>query len=117
MLHLRLGRAASILILCSTQVGEASADDEGCTVFLCLSNPAGWAAVSQCVPPVERALKNMAKGRVPRCEFSGGAGGSDARIAWIEVPGPLDADGKRTVQTVRVLEYRDAAGATRRLEF
>lgn len=110
-------RTILALLLFCTSVGESRADDEGCTVFLCLSNPAGWAAVAECIAPVQRAFKALAKGRVPQCTFSSGAGGSDARIAWVQETVPATADAPETVQYVRVLEYRDARGATQRITF
>jgi hypothetical protein len=110
-------RTALALLLFCTNVGESRADDEGCTVFLCLSNPAGWAAVAECEAPVQRALKALAKGRAPKCTFSGGAGGTIARIAWVEETVPARADAPETVRNVRVLEYRDAQGVTQRIKF
>ena len=106
----------ALLISCTT-IGESRADDEGCTVILCLSNPAGWAAVAECVAPVQRALKAMAKGRAPQCTFSGGAGGSNASIIWVPETVPATADAPESVQYVRVLEYRDAQGTTQRIKF
>ena len=110
-------RTALALLLCCANVGESRADDEGCTVILCLSNPAGWAAVSECVAPVQRALKAMAKGRAPQCTFSGGAGGSNARIAWVPETVPAIGDTPDMVTYVRVLEYRDPQGVTQRIKF
>jgi hypothetical protein len=110
-------RTTLALLLICTNVGESRADDEGCTVILCLSNPAGWAAVAECVAPVHRALKALAKGRAPQCTFSGGVGNSDARIAWVTQTVPATADAPETVRQVRVLEYRDAQGSTQRIKF
>lgn len=110
-------RTVLALLLFCTNVGESRADDEGCTVFLCLSNPAGWAAVTECRAPVQRALKALAKGRAPQCAFNDGTGGSDARIAWVPETVPATPDAPETVQYVRVLEYRDAQGATQRIKF
>ena len=110
-------RTALALLLCCANVGESRADDEGCTVFLCLSNPAGWAAVAECVAPVQRALKAMARGRAPQCTFSGGAGNSNASIAWMPETVPATSDAPKTVIYVRVLEYRDAQGVTQRIKF
>ena len=115
MRRLKLIRNAYIFALCLTISGDAKADDEGCTVILCLSNPAGWSAVAECVPPVQRALKAMAKGRMPQCTFSGGAG-TDARIVWVTEPATAGDDDSKTV-TTRALEFRDAAGVTRRIKF
>ena len=110
-------RTAIALLLCRANVGESRADDEGCTVILCLSNPAGWSAVAECVAPVQRTLKAMAKGRAPQCTFSGGAGGSVARIAWVPETVPATSDAPETVQYVRVLEYRDSKGVAQRIKF
>ena len=112
-----LKRSAYACLLCLTITREAKADDEGCTVLLCLSNPAGRSAVAECVPPVQRALKAMAKGRLPQCTFTGGTGGSDARIVWLSEVAPGDTDNSETVRTVRVLEFRDASGTVRRIKF
>jgi hypothetical protein len=69
---------ATALTLVSMPV---KADDEGCTVILCLSNPAGWSAVAECVPPVQRALKTIAKGRFPSCSYASGTlDGAKARV-------------------------------------
>ena len=83
---------------------------------MCLSNPAGWAAVAECVAPVQCALKAMAKGRAPQCTFSGGAGGTDARIAWVEETVPATANAPEMVRTVRVIEFRDPQGVTQRIK-
>ena len=110
-------RTAIALLLLSANVGESRADDEGCTVLLCLSNPAGWSAVAECVAPVQRALKAMAKGRAPQCTFSSGAGGSKPQIGWVPEAVPATSDAPETVTYVRVLEYRDALGVTQRIKF
>ncbi len=117
MRSLGLRRNAYIFALCLTMIGEANADDEGCTVFLCLSNPAGWAAVQECVPPVQRALKAMAKGRMPQCAFSGIVGGSEARIVYLTEPTTSNAEDGQPVRLVRALEYRDATGTIRWIKF
>jgi hypothetical protein len=54
---------------------EARADQWGCEVLLCMSNPAGPTAVSQCVTPMERfysVLKHS--GSRPTCPESGWSG-------------------------------------------
>lgn len=116
MRWLGLRRNAYIVALCLTASSEANADDEGCTVILCLSNPAGWSAVAECVPPVQRALKAMAKGRMPSCTFRGG-GGSDVRIVWVTEPAPAGGDEAEAVRISRAVEFRDAAGVIRRIKF
>lgn len=49
-------------------------DDEKwwCTCILCLANPNGAKAVSECVPPIDRLLRELAKGhfRPPTCPGS-----------------------------------------------
>ena len=39
---------------------EAAASDYGCRVLLCLANPAGPTAVSQCVPPITQLWRDLA---------------------------------------------------------
>lgn len=49
----------------------AHADDWGCEVLLCLSNPAGPTAVSQCVPPIRKLWRELARGHAfPTCLMS-----------------------------------------------
>lgn len=45
--------------------------DDGCTVALCLAG--NWQDITECVPPVRRALRNAAMGRpMPPCRKSSG---------------------------------------------
>jgi hypothetical protein len=115
MRRLGLSRNVCLSVLCLTVAGEAKADEEGCTVFLCLSNSAGWTVIAECVPRVRCALKAMAKGRLPQCTFSGG-GGSDAQLVWIAETSPT-RDNSTALRVVRALEFRDAAGILRRVVF
>lgn len=53
----------------------AHADDYGCKVLLCLSNPAGPRAVAECRPPIDRLLREQARRHpppFPRCEEAQG---------------------------------------------
>jgi hypothetical protein len=60
--------------------GVAYADDWGCQVLLCLSNPGGPEQYSACVPPIERLWSALRHGDpFPTCDF--GAGGSDGTFA------------------------------------
>jgi hypothetical protein len=63
------------------------ASDWGCQVLLCLSNPAGATAVKECVPPIKKLYRHLAKGRAfPSCTFADGsdsaAGGHYARRSY-----------------------------------
>lgn len=50
---------------------SAMADDYGCTVLLCLSNPNGPKAVSECVSPIDRLYRDLRKGRpFPHCDLA-----------------------------------------------
>lgn len=56
----------------------ARADDWGCEVLLCLSNPAGPMAVSQCVPPITRLYAAIFKPNpdpFPTCAMARGPNG------------------------------------------
>jgi hypothetical protein len=50
---------ALLLSLIATQTAQA--DTYGCTVLLCLSNPAGPEAVAECVQPIEQLYASLAK--------------------------------------------------------
>lgn len=60
------------------------ADDWPCEVILCLSNPAGATAVSQCVPPITKLWRELAKGHAfPTCAMNTSeANGNSARNDW-----------------------------------
>ncbi|WP_213762405.1 hypothetical protein [Caballeronia sp. dw_19] len=58
----------------------AHADDWGCQVLLCLSNPSGPEQYSGCVPPIEKLWRALRHGDpFPTCGF--GAGGSQGTFA------------------------------------
>lgn len=57
--------------LLSLSAPSAVADDYGCTVLLCLSNPNGPKAVSECVSPIDRLYNDLRKGRpFPHCDLA-----------------------------------------------
>jgi hypothetical protein len=76
------------MVLCATTLALASvaahADDWGCTVVLCLANPKGPTAVSECVPPIKKLWSELAKGHAfPSCDMnSSGASGNSASHQW-----------------------------------
>lgn len=46
----------------------ARADVFGCTVLLCMANPAGWASVPACIQPVQTAMNLRARRQPwPQC--------------------------------------------------
>ena len=50
---------------------SASADQWGCEVLLCLSNPAGPTAVKECEPPIHRLWDHLRDGHeFPTCEMA-----------------------------------------------
>lgn len=64
----------SVFMLCAS----AHADDWGCEVLLCMSNPAGPMAVSACVPPITRLFDHLRHGgSFPTCAM-GGSGNTGA---------------------------------------
>lgn len=57
----------------------ANADDWGCQVLLCMSNPGGPTQFSECVPPIERLWRHLRRGgSFPTCDMAGSpeSGGS-----------------------------------------
>lgn len=73
----------------------ARADDWGCKVLLCLSNPAGPMAVAQCVPPIQQLYRAIFKWRpdpFPTCTMSSGADSSSGgNYAYVAPPSYYDA--------------------------
>lgn len=56
---------------------SAQASDHGCQVLLCLANPGGPTKVAECVPPIKKLFKDLARGKAfPSCSFSSGNGGN-----------------------------------------
>ena len=64
--------------------GAARADDWPCEVVLCLANPQGPMAVQECVPPIKKPWKHLAKGKsFPYCEMnSNSSSGNSAGHQW-----------------------------------
>ena len=60
----------------------AHADEWGCQVLLCLSNPNGPTAVKECEPPIQKLWIELAKPHhtFPSCDLaSGGSGATYAK--------------------------------------
>ncbi|WP_081082374.1 hypothetical protein [Burkholderia diffusa] len=54
----------------------AHASDYGCKVLLCLANPNGPKAVSECVPPIDQLFDDLSHGRAfPTCDMAEGPNG------------------------------------------
>lgn len=73
-------------LLNASLLGVAKADDWGCEVLLCLSNPKGATAVAPCVPPIKRLWRELSKGKpFPICFMGGskdsGGNGAEHRFA------------------------------------
>lgn len=59
------------LTLTTATTTASAADTWACEIVLCLANPQGPTAVEQCVPPIKRMWKALAKGKsIPTCKFS-----------------------------------------------
>lgn len=74
-------------VVCATalavSVVQAHADNWGCEVLLCMSNPAGPTAVAQCVPPISRLWRALADGDGwPFCDMGSGGGNQAAHNDW-----------------------------------
>jgi hypothetical protein len=64
---------AACILMSGSIVAQAS--DHGCQVLLCLANPGGPTKVAECVPPIKKLLKDLAKGKAfPSCKFSDSSG-------------------------------------------
>ena len=91
-------RALILAVLAGTTTTCAklsSADEWGCTVVLCLANPAGYAAISECVEPIRQMFTTIRNGGSPICD----GGGVRLHI------------GRGKKQSQRYIQYTNAAGA------
>lgn len=58
-------------LACLMAAPAAHASDYGCKVLLCLANPNGPKAVSECVPPINQLFHDLARGRsFPTCDLA-----------------------------------------------
>jgi hypothetical protein len=63
--------ALSLMVSLGVVSLPAKADDWGCKVVLCLSNPGGPTQFAECRPPIEKLWKHLRKGRpFPTCSGS-----------------------------------------------
>lgn len=64
------------VVLPATGSGMSGDDEWACKVAMCLSNPGGPTEFAECVDPIRRLHRHLAKGRpFPVCSFLGGGGG------------------------------------------
>lgn len=78
---------AFALILATLAPTSSHADDWGCEVLLCLSNPAGPKAVAECVAPIEKLWRQLRKGRpFPHCDLGSSSSGTGAVQSYNHYP-------------------------------
>lgn len=58
---------------------QLSDDDRwACEVAMCMANPSGPTAVAECVPPIQKLQRELAKGNAfPKCPFVSSGDGGD----------------------------------------
>ena len=63
----------------------ANASDYGCKVLLCLANPNGPKAVSECVPPINQLFRDLARGRAfPTCDLASAPNNPGGGRSWAQ---------------------------------
>ena len=68
------GRAGNAL---NADSGMSGNDEWACKVAMCMANPGGPTEFAECVDPIRRLHRHLAKGRpFPVCRFLGGGGGA-----------------------------------------
>lgn len=88
------------------------ADTAGCTVVLCLANPAGWAAIGACVEPVAAWFRSLWKGfRSPSCSESGATFAMGSRV----IGSTTNAEGVETPIIETFLVMRGDDGVVREI--
>jgi hypothetical protein len=103
----RVVRTVAGLTLLIASTTAAAVD--GCQVLLCLAG--SWRSIQQCVPPVVRVLKDLARGKAfPKCDLGGS--GNSASHAWAIAPGNCPPQYTRWYDTESTRIYGcDYAGA------
>ena len=88
--------AVAILpIVLGLAAAPAKADQLGCTILLCMMNPAGWASVPYCVSPVQTAFNLLSRGKpLPQCPEAGTFAAPGTRSGVVDITTP---DGTRSV--------------------
>lgn len=101
--------ALLMAVALATMTAPARAVD-GCLLLLCLAAPS-WRAISQCVPPVTQALRDLARGRLfPSCAMSGP--GNSASHQWAGAPSNCPPQYTRAVELESGFAYScDYSGA------
>ncbi|MCP3050728.1 hypothetical protein K6X12_06405 [Xanthomonas euvesicatoria pv. allii] len=63
-----------LAVLLVPAAAQAADDDtDPCKIALCLANPDGPTAVSECEPPIRYLKKRLAEGKsMPKCDMGGG---------------------------------------------
>ncbi|WP_425572695.1 hypothetical protein [Paraburkholderia heleia] len=81
--HIARRWSIALMLLAGASISAPSvahADDWGCQVLLCLSNPGGPEQYSECVPPIEKLWSALRHGDpFPACDFR--TGGSQGTFA------------------------------------
>lgn len=97
-----LGGAAAVFALSLS--APAQADDWGCEVLLCLASPKSPTEFKECIPPIRRLWRTLARGKgFPSCEMNSKT--SEARHEWASAnncpPGQLYWVGDRAECSMR----------------
>lgn len=70
---LKMSFLGSMIAAGMALTSPAKADNWACEVALCISNPAGPMAVSECVPPIKKLYRHLARGHsFPLCKSADG---------------------------------------------
>lgn len=79
---IKVAIALAIMGIGSSYSQPAKADNWGCTVVLCLSNPAGPTAVAECVAPINKLYRVLEQGgSFPSCDMGPSSGASMQRVS------------------------------------
>jgi hypothetical protein len=108
-------KALITLVILMVSVTVAGADEYGCKVLLCMSNPNGPKAVSECVPPINKLLSDMTKPNFswPRCKAAEASGARIVPTNERHEPCPKDyAEIPEGVPAIKKADYDKATHPT-----
>lgn len=72
------GAAGKVMDAANAGSGMSGNDEWACKVAMCMANPGGPTEFAECVDPIRRLHRHLAKGKpFPVCRFLGGGSGGD----------------------------------------
>jgi hypothetical protein len=95
------GDGAGGMSLAASGSGMSADDEWACKVAMCISNPGGPTEFAECVDPIKRLRRQLAKGKpFPVCPFAGGGSGTQQENGGAQGGGRVGKDERDPLQAL-----------------